>query len=98
MNSQKIRPFMTLSLVAAAVAFGMVLAGGLGVTTPSESAPEQEQPVRVPQRVAAPVATGLPSFADLAEAVSPAVVSIASVTIEESSERDGRDAKRNGGR
>jgi serine protease Do len=90
MNSQKIRPFMTLSLVAAAVAFGMVLAGGMGVTTPSESAPEQEQPVRVPQRVAAPAATSFPSFADLAEAVSPAVVSIASVTIEESAERDGR--------
>jgi len=79
---------MTFSIVAAAVAFGMVLAGGLGVTTPSDSATEQEHPVRMPQRVSAPVASAFPSFADLAAAVSPAVVSIGAVTIEEPSSGD----------
>jgi serine protease Do len=89
MNSSRIRPIITVSLVAAAVAFGMVLAGSLGLTTPGDSA-TQERPIEVPQKVTAPV-TGLPGFAGLAEAVAPAVVSIGATTIEEASERDGRE-------
>ena len=88
MNSQGIRPIITLSLVAAAVAFGMVLSGSLGVT-PSGTTATQERPIHVPQRVEAPI-TGLPGFADLAEAVSPAVVSIGATTIEEASDRQDR--------
>ena len=83
MKSQLTRPFVTFSAIAAAVVFGMVLASGLGITTPSDSAPNQEQPVRVSQQVLAPVTSGLPGFADLAEAVSPAVVAVASTTIAE---------------
>ena len=84
MNSQHIRPIITFSLVAAAVAFGMVLSGSLGLTSSGVTA-TQERPIAVPQTVEAPV-TGLPGFADLAEVVSPAVVSIGATTIEEASD------------
>ena len=90
MKTEHIRPIITFSLVVAAVAFGMVLAGSLGVTSPGVTE-TQERPVQVPQRVEAPAVAGVPSFADLAEAVSPAVVSIASTTIEEASQEGGND-------
>lgn len=84
MNRQTVRPILTASAIIAAVAFGMVIAGSLGLTGVIDSAPPaQERPVTVPQEVSAPVAAGLPGFADLAEAVSPAVVSIGATTIEE---------------
>ena len=92
MNRQTYRPIVTVSAIAAAVAFGMVIAGSLGLTVPSDSAPAaQEQPVRVPQEVSAPIQAGLPGFADLAEAVSPAVVSIGATTIEEEGGRERPD-------
>src|SRR5690606_34924987 len=61
---------------------GMVLAGGLEVTPVLESEP---------QRIDPPATTvgGLPNFADLAEQVSPAVASIATVRIEEAPSRRG---------
>ena len=75
----KTRPshlFVTLLLTFAALVFGMVLAGGTELTTPGFSA-------EGPQRVAPSVgAGGLPSFADLAEAVLPAVVTVRATTIE----------------
>jgi serine protease Do len=73
MKSSSSRQFVTLLMVLAAVAFGMVLASGFGLTVPglADDAPG-------PQVVSGTAATagGLPSFADLAEAVEPAVVSI----------------------
>ena len=90
MKTQMTRPLVTFSAIVAAVAFGMVLASGLGMTRPSDSAPSQEEPVRVPQEVLAPVKSALPGFADLAEAVSPAVAAIASTTIAEASDEGGR--------
>ncbi len=95
MQNNKGRNMFTGGLVFTAMAFGMVLAGGINLTpvtiaapagTPTEAAMESGG-VTVP-----PVAIGgLPSLADLAEAVSPAVVSIQAVKIEESGEGRGRD-------
>ena len=66
------------TLVSASVIVGMILAGGLDLTKlaaaqkPSASAP-------APGRAGSPVA--MPSFADLVEMVSPAVVSVTSTDI-----------------
>ena len=84
------RNTFTGTLVFLAVVFGMVLAGGLHLTPVARANPEagyQGRAVSVP----APAMSGLPSFADLAEAVSPAVVSIQATKIENASERSGRD-------
>ena len=82
----------TSMLVAGAVLFGMVLAGGLELTVPGTAAPQA--PMSATQVVTAaniPTRT-LPSFADLAEAVDPAVVSIQAATIErEPRRRQGQD-------
>jgi len=72
MKSSTSRQFVTFLLVVGAVAFGMVLAGGLGLTVPGMA-----DDALGPQVVARSAAgNGVPSFADLAEAVEPAVVSI----------------------
>ncbi len=70
-------------LVVAAVAFGMVLAGGLGLTRGGFA---EEEAADGPQVVAESAAAGatLPGFADLAEAVGPAVVSIRADTFQSS--------------
>jgi serine protease Do len=65
----------TFLLLAGAVAFGIVLAGALepgarGLASPAAAAAESRP---VPSSISA---SGLPSFADLAEQVLPAVVSI----------------------
>ncbi len=63
----------------------MVLAGSLDLTAPSASAPAESAPMQAPAGDTSPPATapsGLPSFADLADRVSPAVVSIAATTFE----------------
>lgn len=83
MNTQParhpVRQITTASLVVGAVAFGMVLAGGLKMTPASQSAAPS---LAASQVAGANTAThGLPSFADLAEAVDPAVVSIQAATI-----------------
>ncbi len=64
----------TLVLVAAAVVFGMVLASSAELTSFAAAEP---QPVRV-----AAATSVVPSFADLAEAVSPTVVSIEATSFE----------------
>ena len=82
---ERARKPLTLALVVGATIFGMVLAGGFDLT-PSGFAQESESTmVKV-----TPVA-GLPSFADLAEAVSPAVVSIQAVKIERRPQGRGGD-------
>jgi len=83
MKSSTSRQFVTFLLVVGAVAFGMVLAGGLGLTVPGMA-----DDVLGPQVVAPNVAgNGVPSFADLAEAVEPAVVSIRADTYQTGSRR-----------
>ncbi|MEM6797390.1 MAG: trypsin-like peptidase domain-containing protein, partial [Acidobacteriota bacterium] len=71
------RQSLTFVLVIAATVFGMVLAGGLDLTPKGFADDSGSTMVRVEGSAA-----GLPSFADLAEAVSPAVVSIQAVKIE----------------
>ena len=77
----------TFLLVVGAVVFGMVLAGGLELTVPSLA--DQETANLSATRLASLHNTTLPSFADLAEAVDPAVVSIAAATIEKGPGRRG---------
>ena len=80
MEKTRTRRFVTLLLIFGAVVFGMVLAGGLGITVPGVSSQNSDEaelsagPVTVP--------TGLPDFATLAERVSPAVVSIQTASYE----------------
>jgi serine protease Do len=62
----------TAGLVLGAVGFGMVLAGGLDMTPAARSQGALDSQIEVPQSAGA----GLPSFADLAERVSIAVVAI----------------------
>lgn len=76
MKSSRSQLFLTLLLTAAALVFGMILTGGSQLTTPGYSAPA---PQEVPSST---TAVALPSFADLAEAVVPAVVTVRSTTIE----------------
>lgn len=64
-------------VMGGAVVLGMIIAGGMNITPPAFSAPQR--PVQV-QPSTTPV---VPSFADLADAVSPAVVSIVAVSFEE---------------
>ena len=78
---------MTLLLVFGAVIFGMVLAGGLSLTVPSLGLSEDDD--NTGARVAAHAQASIASFADLAEAVLPAVVSVQATTIEVLDERGG---------
>ncbi|MEA2604005.1 MAG: serine protease Do [Acidobacteriota bacterium] len=70
----------TILLVLGAVIFGMVLAGGSGLTPPGSA--DQDSSTLSATKIASQHLTALPSFADLAEAVDPAVVSIQAATIE----------------
>jgi len=77
---------VTLALIAAAsMIFGMVVAGGLHLTTPGHAAGEtaDDRPLHAAARAQLAAGHGAPigapvSFADIAERVNPAVVSITS--------------------
>jgi serine protease Do len=81
MSTNPKRNLATFLLVLGAVVFGMVLAGGLQMTVPSQAA-DQATNFSATRLAAQHGTTTLPSFADLAEAVEPAVVSIQAATIE----------------
>jgi serine protease Do len=81
MSTHRNRNLATFLLVLGAVVFGMVLAGGLQMTVPSQAA-DQDPNLSATRLAAQHATTTLPSFADLAEAVDPAVVSIQAATIE----------------
>jgi S1-C subfamily serine protease len=90
MSTNRNRNLATFLLVLGAVVFGMVLAGGLQMTVPSQAA-DQDPNLSATRLAAQHGTTTLPSFADLAEAVSPAVVSIHAATIEKApANRGGR--------
>jgi len=97
MSQPRSRQVATLVLVFGAVVFGMVLAGGLNLTSPGATAPAAPAaaPVASPAGPAIAPATiqGLPSFADLADQVLPAVVSIEAVTIEKGGSRRGQQGQ-----
>ena len=80
------RQSVTLLLVVGATVFGMVLAGGLDLAPVSRAQSGGGGAVSVD---AAP--SGLPGFADLAAAVSPAVVSIRATKFEDATGRRGGD-------
>jgi len=82
------RNVFTLTLVLAAVVFGMVLAGGLDITPIGDTATYAKAAVEV---TPGSIGNGVPSFADLAEAVEPAVVSIAASTFQSAPGRQGID-------
>jgi serine protease Do len=79
----KIRVSTTLLLAFGAVVFGMVIAGSLQLTAPSSGAGAEEQRsgAVASSRGSAPALAAVPSFADLATASLPAVVSVHAVTI-----------------
>lgn len=89
MSTNRNRNLATFLLVLGAVVFGMVLAGGLQMTVPSQAA-DQNSNLSATRLAAQHGTTTLPSFADLAEAVEPAVVSIQAATIEKASANRGR--------
>jgi serine protease Do len=91
MSTHRNRNLATFLLVLGAVVFGMVLAGGLQMTVPGQAA-DQDPNLSATRLAAQHATTVLPSFADLAEAVDPAVVSIQASTIEKA------PANRGGGR
>ena len=81
MSTSQRRQVTTFLLVLGAVVFGMVLAGGLNLTVPGMTDAETSLSATQVAGNNAPI-TSLPSFADLAQAVDPAVVSIQAATIE----------------
>ncbi len=82
-NHSPSRQLATILLVVGAVVFGMVLAGGLNLTVPGMTAQQPAVPsAQLAVNTSAAASRSLPSFADLAEAVDPAVVSIQAATIE----------------
>ena len=79
----------TLLLIVGAVVFGMVLAGSLEMTVPSSGASPTEGvagPATGASRPTGPALAAVPSFADLADAALPAVVSVHAVTISENAD------------
>jgi serine protease Do len=95
MTTTRSRQASTFLLVLGAVVFGMVLAGGLGMTMPGST--QQADSSLSATKAAESTSTtvhGLPSFADLAEAVDPAIVSIQAATIEKTPH--GRGSRRGG--
>jgi serine protease Do len=75
MRTYRGRQVVSFLLIFGAMVFGMVLAGGMNLTVPGFGDPDP-----APQAPSA-APGGLPSFADLAGAVSPAVVSVEATTI-----------------
>jgi len=89
MDNPRSRQFVTFLLILGAVLFGMILAGGLEMTPraaggPATPAYAADGPVSLTP------GQGFPNFADLAEAVDPAVVSVQATTIEERPSGGGR--------
>ncbi len=94
---QKTTKPVTVALIAAAsVIFGLVLAGGLNFTVPGRADNLDDRPLHAAAKAqmaaaSGPVATVPATFADIAERVNPAVVSITSTeTVKPKSGRGGR--------
>jgi len=92
MITTRSRQVSTFLLVLGAVVFGMVLAGGLGMTMPgmTQTSDTSLSATKAAESTAVASLRGLPSFADLAEAVDPAIVSIQASTIEKAPRMRGR--------
>jgi serine protease Do len=87
MNSSTKHILSTLAIILASVAFGIVLTADLGLMRTSHA-----QPGPAIQTTSGPVTSvSIPSFADLAARVAPAVVSITSTEVVKTSARRGFD-------
>src|SRR6185369_3433642 len=86
MTEKRSRRWGIALLVVGSVAFGVFLAGGLDLIPAGWGAPDGD-----PQAVIVH-GGGLPGFADLAEAVAPAVVTIRAVSFQEAPEGHGNAA------
>ncbi len=84
------RSTFTVALVFGAMIFGMVLAGGMDLTPTTSAAPDDGKSPAGAVSVPTSLSGSLPSFADLAEAVSPAVVLIQATKIETAAQRQGQ--------
>ncbi len=82
MNERAQRHVMTTTLVAAAVAFGFILAGGLEVTPPAST-----DSVPAVSTGPSPLPGGAYGFADLVDRVAPAVVAIQSTSFQRTDQR-----------
>jgi serine protease Do len=97
MSTNRNRHLATFLLVLGAVVFGMVLAGGLQLTLPGMAADSNDIALSATHIASSkPAIATLPSFADLAQAVDPAVVSIQAATIEKGNEKGLRRGGRGG--
>lgn len=81
MEKQKL--FSLAAVVAAAILFGMVVAGALNITLPSGAERSLEAPLAPPS----PEPLQAPDFAALAERVVPSVVSVFNTDVQEPGER-----------
>src|ERR1700756_4346104 len=81
MNSRTKRILSTMAIVIASVVFGVVVSADLGLMRTSNA-----QSAAIQTTSATPVATtvSIPSFADIATRVAPAVVSITSTEVNKS--------------
>jgi len=86
MAQQTPRKLSIVALAFGVMTFGMVLAGGIDLTPGLSAAPAPDPTDGGGVRVESVAKGGLPGFADLAEAVSPAVVLIQATKIETASE------------
>lgn len=87
MNTIRSSKLAVFGLLLAAVVFGMVLASGLSLTPQSLGAPQGVARDARPQEVVSTSGAQVPDFADLAEAVLPAVVLVQATTIETTGSR-----------
>lgn len=90
MNNRAQRSVLTALLIFGAVVFGMVLAGGLDLTPSSSGSAKFAESSQISSEPLLAVTNGFPDFADLAERVAPAVVSIEAHSFESSSGRQRR--------
>ncbi len=78
MNSRTKRILSTVAIVIASVAFGIVISADLGLMRKSNA---QSAPIQTSSGSATVTAVSIPSFADIATRVAPAVVSITSTEV-----------------
>src|SRR5258708_20214893 len=76
MNPSTKRLLSTIAIIIASVAFGIVLSADLGLIRKSNAQPTPIQTTSVPTTSGPITSVSIPSFADLAARVAPAVVSI----------------------
>jgi serine protease Do len=88
MNSRTKRILSTIAIVIASVAFGIVLSADLGLMRKSNA---QSAPIQTPSSSVTVTSVTIPSFADIATRVAPAVVSITSTEVIKTSDMQRRN-------